>query len=97
MSDTKGTVAGLPDHAEGGLEAPVIYFEGVPTFGVGPGIGKIVLEMVINEPSAQGTVPTSRRRIVAHLRGPLAAFDALRGAINEMEAMLTPKSDQKPN
>lgn len=85
----------LPDHAEGGMEAVVIYFESAPTYAVSNGIGQIMLEMLINEPDASGAVPRSRRRVVAHLRGPLIAFDSLRRAINEMEAMITPQQGEK--
>lgn len=82
MSEPSIQALGLPDHAEGGLEAPVIYFESAPSLGVGPGIGRITLEMVIYDPTPAGQPPRTRRKIVAHLRGPLAAFGELRAAIN---------------
>lgn len=98
MSEVTGKPLGLPDHAEGGLEAPVIYFESAPCLGVGPGIGRIALEMVIYDPAPEGVQPSQRRKIVAQLRGPLSAFADLRAAINQMEVMVTPpQGGEKPN
>lgn len=95
MTDPKEAVAGIPTYAEGAMEAPVIYFESTPTYAISGGVGQIVLEMLISEVNGPGGTPRSRRRVVAHLRGPLAAFDTLRRAINEMEAMITPKPGEK--
>lgn len=76
----------VPSEVEGTLEAPVIYFEATSTHGVGGGVGRLALEMMLSEPSADGT-PISRRKIVVHLRGPLGAFISLKAAIEHIEEM----------
>jgi hypothetical protein len=95
MNNPKDNLPNICDYAEGGMEAPVIYFESAPTYAVSSGIGQILVEMFITEPAASNSAPKTRRRIVAHLRGPLVAFDSLRRAINEMEAMITPNKNEK--
>ena len=70
----------------------MIYFDSAPVFGVGPGIGRIALEAVVQEIDGSGQT-VMRRRVVAHLRGNGLAFEALRNAINGMEAMLAPADD----
>ncbi|KNY19664.1 hypothetical protein [Methylobacterium sp. ARG-1] len=95
MPDTREAAA--PPQVEGVIEAPIVYFETVSAFGVGAGIGRMTLEMEVYEPTEPGAPSRTRRRVVAHLRGPLPAFDALRSAINQMEAMLTPPAGGRPN
>jgi hypothetical protein len=95
MSNPKDNLPNISAQAEGGMEAPVIYFESAPTYAVSAGVGQIVMEMFITEPDASNSIPRTRRRIVAHLRGPLVAFDSLRRVINEMEAMITPNKNEK--
>lgn len=95
MTDTPD--AGPSSQVEGGIEAPVVYFDTVSAFGVGAGIGRMTLEMEVYEPTEPGAPSRTRRRVVAHLRGPLPAFEALRSAINQMEAMLTPPAGERPN
>ncbi|MCJ2057257.1 hypothetical protein MKL09_11900 [Methylobacterium sp. J-048] len=95
MPDTPD--AGPSSLVGGGIAAPVVYFETVSAFGVGAGIGRMTLEMEIYEPTEPGAPSRTRRRVVAHLRGPLPAFDALRSAINQIEAMLTPPAGERPN
>lgn len=95
MPDTRD--AGAPPEVEGGMEAPIVYFDNVSAFGIGAGIGRMTLEMDVYEPTEPGAPSRTRRRVVAHLRGPLPAFDALRSAINQMEAMLTPPVGERPN
>lgn len=81
--------------AEGVLDAPVIYFEGAPTFSIVPGVGRVTLETFIMSPGENGSIVWTRR-VVAHLRGNAIAFAALRDAINAMEGMLQPPpSDPK--
>lgn len=89
--------AGAPPQVDGGIEAPVVYFESVSAFGVGAGIGRMTLEMEVYESTTPGAPSRTRRRLVAHLRGPLPAFEALRSAVNQMEAMLTPPAGERPN
>ncbi|MDP4005414.1 hypothetical protein [Methylobacterium sp. NEAU K] len=89
--------AGSPPEVEGSIEAPILYFETVSAFGVGAGVGRMTLEMVVYDPTEPGALPLARRRVVAHLRGPLPAFEALRSAVNQIEAMLTPPTGDRPN
>ncbi|MCJ2063244.1 hypothetical protein MKK63_11035 [Methylobacterium sp. J-088] len=98
MSEGTDKVPVLPDHVEGALEAPVIYFEGAPNLGVWQGVGRVTLEMLVFEPGI-GTDPgPTHRKIVAHLRGPISAFGALRAAIEQMELAAAPaQGGEKPN
>jgi hypothetical protein len=67
------------------MEAPVICFEGAPNLGVHQGVGRVTLEMLIFDPTAETDAPKAHRKIVAQLRGPLWAFGASRAAIDQME------------
>jgi hypothetical protein len=97
MSESADKSSVLPDHFEGSMEAPVIYFEAVPNLGVHQGVGRVTLEMLIFGP-AEGDASKAHRKVVAHLRGPLAAFGALRAAIDHMKlAAAPPQGGEKPN
>jgi hypothetical protein len=98
MSESADKAFDLPDHFEGSMEAPVIYFEAVPNIGVHQGVGRVTLEMLIFGPAAGGNASKAHRKVVAHLRGPLAAFGALRAAIDHMKlAAAPPQGGEKPN
>jgi hypothetical protein len=82
---------------EGAADAPVLVFDEVSVFGVMPGTGRVTLAVYLQDDDGNGGVK-QRRRVVAHLRGNSIAFEALRNAINGMEAMLAPAPEgQKPN
>ena len=93
MADPTTTITtDIPTALEGSLDAPIIYFDNVPVFGIGPGIGRIALEAGVQEINESGQTVV-RRRVVAHLRGNAFAFEALRTAINGMEEMIAPAGD----
>lgn len=70
----------------GAITAPVLYFDDAPVFGIGNGIGRITLSTMIQDEDGKGGL-TTRRVVVAHLRGNALAFAGLREAINGMELM----------
>lgn len=98
MSESADRTSVLPDHFEGSMEAPVIYFESVPNLGVHQGVGRVTLEMLVFGPTAGGDASKAHRKVVAHLRGPLTAFGALRAAIDHMKlAVAPPQGGENPN
>ena len=86
----------VPTEVEGGLDAPIVYFENVPVYGVGGGIGRVTLDCMILDSDTEG-VRRQRRRAVVHLRASTAAFAVLRDAINSMEAMVAKPASSKRN
>ncbi|GJE61308.1 hypothetical protein [Methylobacterium trifolii] len=92
MPDSKPTHATHPVsdrevlHVEGAVEAPVLFFDEVPAMGFGAGIGRLMLCSLIQDVDAEGNL-TTRKKVVAHLRGSGAAFDKLHKAIQTMEAL----------
>ena len=86
-----------PIELEGAAEAPVLVFDETPIFGVMVGMGRVTLSVLVQDEDGKGGVK-QRRVVVAHLRGNALAFEALRHAIDGMEAMVAPPPEgQKPN
>ena len=57
-------------------EAPILYFDGAPVFGLSSGTGRITLEAIVLDTNPEGQV-RPRRVAVAHLRGSAAALGSL--------------------
>lgn len=74
---------------EGSATAPIIFFEEVPACAVVGGVGRVQLVAYINDIGSD-KFATTRKVAVAHLRGNIAAFVALKNAINSMELLATP-------
>lgn len=69
--------------------APFIYFDGAPTYGIVDNVANVTLEALRNV-MVQGEVRRDRV-IVAHLRMSLAAAQSLRAALDGIFLMATPK------
>jgi hypothetical protein len=79
--------------------APFLYFEGAPTFGHLNGIIRVTLEATRDLPTGQhpsATVGTDRV-LVAHLRGNIQAFLALRAAIDGALLLANPAPTRTQN
>ena len=77
--------------------APFLYFEGAPFFGLLNGVGKIAItaSRQISQ-SAEGAV-LSDQVIVAHLVGNLPAIRSLRAALDGILLMAEPKPEGPAN
>lgn len=65
--------------------APVIFFDGVPNFGLNNGVLNLTLE-TLTFSAANGDV-TPRRVTVAHLRTSIAALGQLKAALEGLELL----------
>jgi hypothetical protein len=77
--------------------APFIYFESVPFFGLFNGIAQITLEasrMIATAPDGRAAVD---RVVVAHLRSNLPALRSLRTAIDAILLMAEPTPEGPAN
>lgn len=68
--------------------APQIYFDGVPSFGLNGGIANLALEAVVF--SATDAAVTPRRVTVAHLRASLTGLGHLEAAGEGLELLAHP-------
>lgn len=68
--------------------APLLYFDGVPSFGLNGGVANLTLEAVVF--SATDGAVTPRRVTIAHLRATLAGLSHLKAAIEGMELLAQP-------
>ena len=69
-------------------QAPLIFFEAASTYGVQFGVCRVTLEAAEPVPMEEGVV--RERRVVAHLRFPVATIATLRVALDRIEAQLKP-------
>lgn len=77
--------------------APFIYFEGAPFFGLINGVGKVVIETTRQiAQNAEGGVVFDRV-IVAHLVGNIPAIRSLRAALDGILLMAEPKPEGPTN
>lgn len=82
--------------AEGAIEAPIIFFDEAPVFGLSStGMPSVLLCTYIHDigPDGKGT---RRRKVVAQLRGSVGAFADLLKGLQQIEAILT-KPSTAPN
>ncbi|MFZ5780663.1 MAG: hypothetical protein ACOY4R_10740 [Pseudomonadota bacterium] len=70
-------------------DAPFIYFDLVPNFGLNGGVANITLQAVRFHPTEEGGV-IADRVTVAHLRMSFPAVQALKAAINGIELLAQP-------
>jgi hypothetical protein len=85
----------LPLTHLGSANAPIVYFDGAPTFGFDGSIGNITLEAVIHV-STEDRVATERR-VVAHLRMGAKGLASLKKAIEVIELMQSPAGGSSMN
>ena len=83
--------------ATASANAPFIYFEHVPFYGLLNGVGQITVEAA----RIFGTDPEGKvildRVVVAHLRGSVVALRTLRSAIDRVLLMAEPKPEGPSN
>jgi hypothetical protein len=83
--------------AIGSGNAPFVYFDNAPFFGLLNGIGQVTLEAGrVFGADANGRAIMDRV-VVAHLRGNLFAIKALRAALDGILLMAEPKPEGAPN
>ncbi|GJD50920.1 hypothetical protein OPKNFCMD_3669 [Methylobacterium crusticola] len=73
---------------EGALDAPIVCFDDVALFGVGPESFRAALCAFIDDVDEDGR-PFTRKKIVAHLRGSKASLAALRRITDQLDAVLS--------
>lgn len=73
--------------------APFIYFDNAPNYGVNHGVMNITLEAARFQPGGQAGVLMDRV-LVGHLRMSLPAAENLRAAITAALALVQPKPEQ---
>jgi hypothetical protein len=92
IPNTSGQISAIAS-----ANAPFIYFENAPFFGLLNGVGQISLSagrpMVV---TAEGPI-AGDIVLVAHLRGNLPAIRALRGALDGILLMAEPKPEGPAN
>lgn len=96
----KTQVENTPSHrgeisAMASAQAPFLYFDGAPNYGVNNGILNVSLEAVRFTPVGQDIVPD--RVIVAHLRMSPQAALALRQALDRALLLITPGASEQRN
>ena len=78
-----------PFTVEGAIDAPVIYFDEAPVFGLNPtGVPSILLCTLVQDIDENGQ-PLLHKKVVAQLRGSLLAFQGLLRDLQQIEALLT--------
>ncbi len=75
--------------AEGGANAPVLFFDVAPVFGMRGGVFSLVLETFVQD-IAKADAGDSRRLVVAHLRTTAEGIRSLKEAIEKIELMAAP-------
>ncbi|GJD83629.1 hypothetical protein [Methylobacterium haplocladii] len=75
--------------AEGGANAPVLFFDVAPVFGMRGGVFSLVLETFVQDIS-EADAGDSRRLVVAHLRTTAEGIRSLKEAIEKIELMAAP-------
>ncbi len=94
-ADKLPELASPPLSQLGSANAPIIYFEGAPTFGFDGAIGNITLEAITHISTDDRIV--SERRVVAHLRMSAKGLDSLKKAIEMIELMASPSNTSSMN
>jgi hypothetical protein len=77
--------------------APFLYFEGAPFFGMLNGVGKIAIEASRQISVGPGGTVLFDRVLVCHLVGNLQAMRALKGAIDGILLMAEPVPESAKN
>ncbi len=80
---------------ERAVEAPIIWFDGVPIYGASAAGGRITLETIVQDLGPNGTV-SNRRVAVAHLRFGFQALESLERAILGIRAVIGPSPEPDP-
>jgi hypothetical protein len=78
------------------VRAPVIYFDGVPTFGFNNGIVNLMLAVGLILPTRDGGIVTELVA-AAHLRCNIAAAAQLRDTIDKAMLIASPVPEGKAN
>ena len=105
MSDNSAiapTVENIPSIAGGisaiaSANAPFIYFEDAPFYGLINGVGKVALTASRQIATGQDGVVQFDQVLVAHLVGNLAAIKSLRAALDGIILMSQPKPEGPGN
>lgn len=92
IPSVKGGISALAS-----ADAPFIYFENAPFFGLLNGVGQVTLEAGrVFGADADGR-PIVDRVLVGHLRGSLPAIKSLRAALDGIILMAKPKPEGPAN
>ena|ERR1700760_2372147 len=92
IPSVQGSISGVAS-----ANAPFIYFENAPFYGLLNGVGQVTLEVG----RIFGADPSGKvimdRVLVAHLRGNINAIRGLRAALDGILLMAEPKPEGAPN
>jgi hypothetical protein len=92
IPSVQGSISGVAS-----ANAPFIYFENAPFYGLLNGVGQVTLEVG----RVFGSDPTGKvimdRVLVAHLRANIPAIRSLRAALDGILLMAEPKPEGAPN
>jgi hypothetical protein len=83
--------------AIGSANAPLIYFENVPFYGLLNGVGQVTMEAGRLFGAAANGTPIVDRVVVAHLRGNIPAIRNLRAALDGILLMAEPTPEGPTN
>ena len=72
--------------AEGGLSAPILFFDTAPVCGMRRGVFSLVLEAFVQD-AGEGEATDNHRVVVAHLRTTSEGLRSLKAAIEKIELM----------
>ena len=97
---SRTVIEALPSHrgeisALASANAPFIYFDGAPNFGIHNGIVNVTLEAIRFSAVEHEIVPD--RVIVAHLRMGMAAAQALKAALEKVLLLAAPAVNEQKN
>jgi hypothetical protein len=87
-SEKLPSISSPPLSQIGSATAPIIYFDGAPTFGFDGAVANITLEAITHISMDEGIA--TERRVVAHLRMSPKALASLKTAIEAIDLMATP-------
>lgn len=84
----RNIVSGAPAvDVRGALDAPILYFDEVPAFGMNPsGVASVLLCTLVQDIDAEGK-PQVHKKAVGQLRGSAVALRSLLLALQQLEAM----------
>ena len=71
--------------AQGGLNAPILFFDAAPVCGLRQGVFSLVLETFVQD--VEGEALANRRVVVGHLRTTVEGLRSLKAAIAKVELM----------
>ena len=92
IPSVRGGLSGI-----GSANAPFIYFENAPYYGLLNGVGQITIEAARIFGADPEGKPIMDRVVVAHLRGNIPAFRTLRAALDGILLMAEPKPEGPSN